>query len=147
VPVLSNLILRLGLLIHQHMAGLLRHAVEPGADRRERGQIEIAGVREMRIGVERYVRDAVAVGREIAVVLEVILHDMQRAVALFHPVIERVLLQFATALDERQPEIGSADVGLEAALLEEHPLQCLGARDAVLGRKRGAARHVPENRI
>ena len=80
------------LLIHQQMAGLLRHAVEPGADRRKRGQIEIARVREMGMGVERDVRDGVAVGREIVVVLEVIVHDTQRVVPRFHPAIQRVLL-------------------------------------------------------
>ena len=59
----------------------------------------------------------------------------------------RVLLQLAAALDQRQPEIGGADVGLEAVLLEEHPLQRLGAVDAVLGRERRAAGDVPEDRI
>src|SRR5258707_10680038 len=58
------------LLIHAHMTRLLRDAVEPGADGRESSQIETAGLRRMRVSVERNVRDGVAFGREVAVVLE-----------------------------------------------------------------------------
>jgi hypothetical protein len=78
-------------------------------------------------------------------VLQVFLHHPERPVAFLHPIIERVTLQFASALDQRQPEIGGAEIGLEAVLLEEHPLQRLGAIDAVLRRERGAARDVPED--
>src|SRR2546423_11917105 len=49
--------------------------------------------------------------------------------------------------DQSQPEIGGAEIGLEAVLLEEHPLQRLGAIDAVLGRKRGAAGDVPQDGV
>ena len=78
---------------------------------------------------------------------EVGLHHAERAIAVFHPVLERVALQVASALDQRQPEIGGADIGLQAVLLEEHPLQRFGASDAVFRRKRRAARDVPENGI
>ena len=52
-----------------------------------------------------------------------LLHHAERVIALLHPVFERVLLQFAPALDQREPEIRRAEIGLEAVLLEEHPLQ------------------------
>src|SRR6185312_538267 len=66
---------------------------------------------------------------------------------VLHPIFQRVLLQIAPAFDQRQPEIGGADVRLQAVLLEEHPLQRLGAMDAVLRRQHGAAGDVPENGI
>jgi hypothetical protein len=58
-----------------------------------------------------------------------------------------VLLQLAPALDQSEPEIGSPEIWLQAVLLEEHPLQRFGPVDAVLGRQRGAAGDVPEDRI
>jgi hypothetical protein len=79
--------------------------------------------------------------------LEVILHHGERAVTFLHPVLERVLLQLAAALDQREPEIGRADIGLDAVLLEEHPLQRFGAIDAVLGPQRRATHEVPEDRV
>ena len=74
-------------------------------------------------------------------------HHRERLIALLHPVLERMLLQLASALDQGEPEPGLAEIGLERMLLEEHPLQCLGAVDAVLRRERGAAGDVPEDRV
>ena len=88
----------------------------------------------MGIGIEREIGDRVAIGRKIAVMLEVLFHHAERSIAFLHPVFERVLLQVAAALDQSQPEIGGADMGLDAVLLEEHPLQRLGAIDSVFGR-------------
>ena len=101
----------------------------------------------MGIGIKRDVGDGIAVGREEAMMLEVILHHGERAVAFLHPILERVLLQLASALHQREPEIGGADIGLDAVLLEEHPLQRFGAIDAIVGPKLRSARHVPEDRI
>ena len=48
------------------MPGLVGDAVEPGANVGKAGEVEVARVRQMRIGVERDVGDGVAVGREVA---------------------------------------------------------------------------------
>src|SRR5262245_21325172 len=78
---------------------------------------------------------------------QVLLHHAERAVAFFHPVLERVLLQLAAALDQGEPEVRRPDVGLDRVLLEEHPLQRLGAVEAVLRPQRRAAGEVPEDRV
>ena len=74
-------------------------------------------------------------------------HDAEGAIAVFHPVLERVLLQIAPALDQRQPEIGGADIGLQAVLLEEHPLHGFGPFDAVFRRQHRAAGDVPQDGV
>ena len=101
----------------------------------------------MGIGIKRDIGDAIAIGHEVAMVLEVMLHHGKRAVAFLDPVLERVLLQLAAAFDQREPEIGGADVGLDAVLFEKHPLQRFGAIDPVLGPQRRSARQVPEDGI
>ena len=78
---------------------------------------------------------------------QVRLHHAERAITVFHPVLERMALQLAAAFDQREPEIGGADIRLEAVLLEEHPLQRLGARDAVFRRQRRSAGDVPEDGV
>src|SRR5258707_8899167 len=47
--------------IHRHMARLGLDTCEPGADRRKRGEVEIAFMRQVRVGVEREGGDAVAI--------------------------------------------------------------------------------------
>src|SRR6202030_2631019 len=78
---------------------------------------------------------------------EVLFHDAERLVAALHPILERVPLQLPAALDRSQPEARGAQVGLEAVLLEEHPLHRLGAVDAVLRRERRAAGDVPQDGV
>ena len=56
-------------------------------------------------------------------------------------------LEVAAAPHQRQPEIGRADVRLQRVLLEEHPLQRVGAIDAVLRRERRADGDIPENGV
>src|SRR3954468_4730494 len=89
---------RLRVPIHRHIVRLCRHAIEPGADLRKGGEIVIAEMRDMGIGIKRDVGDGVAVCGEEAMMLEVILHHGERAVAFLHPILERVLLQLASAL-------------------------------------------------
>src|SRR5262249_14353516 len=48
-------------------------------------------------------------------------------------------------LDQREPEIGCADVRLQAVLFEEHPLQGLGPRDSIFRRQRRATGDIPKN--
>ncbi len=84
---------------------------------------------------------------EKAVPCQVCLHHAECAITVFHPVLERMALQLTAALDQREPEIGRADVWLETVLLEEHPLQRLRPRDAVFRRKRRSAGNVPQNGI
>src|SRR5215218_10479040 len=108
------------------MAWLSRDAVKPGADGGKCYQIKVATMGKVRIGVERDVGDRVAARGKIAMSFEVILHNLERAIAFLHPVIERVLLQFAPAFHKPEPEIGRPEIGLEAVLLEKHPLQRFG---------------------
>ena len=54
-------------------------------------------------------------------------------------------LQLAAALDEPEPEMRGAEIGLEAVLLEEHPLQRLGAVEPIDRREIGAAGEIPQN--
>src|SRR6516164_10400175 len=49
----------LGLPIHRDIARLRRHAIEPGADLRKSREVVIARMREMGVGIERDVGDAV----------------------------------------------------------------------------------------
>src|SRR5262245_33461226 len=100
------------------MARLSRHALEPAADLGKTREVIVAGVRQMGIGIKRDVSDGIAAGHEIAVMLEVMLHHRKRAITFLDPILERVLLQLAAALDQREPEIGGADVGLDTVLLE-----------------------------
>ena len=129
------------------MAGLGLDAGEPVAHRRKSREVVIALVRQVGVGVERDVGDGIAVGGEEAPRRQMLLHHPQRAVAFFHPVFQRVALQIAAALDQRQPEIGGADIGLQAVLLEEHPLQHFGAFGAVVGHQRRVPRDVPEDGV
>src|SRR5262249_6590545 len=51
------------------------------------------------------------------------------------------------ALHQRQPKIGGTDIGLDAVLLEEHPLQRFGAVEAISWPQPRVAGEMPENRI
>ena len=81
------------------MAGLRRDAGEPVAQRRKTRKVVIALMRQVGVGVERDVGDGIAVGGEEAPRRQMLLHHPERAVALFHPIFQRVLLQFAAAFD------------------------------------------------
>src|ERR1700724_80042 len=99
--------------IHRDVARLAGHPLEPGADLRETGQVEVALMRHVRIGVERDVGDGVAVRREETMAPEVLFHDAERLVAALHPILERVPLQLPAALDSGAPEARGAQVWLE----------------------------------
>ena len=101
----------------------------------------------MGVTVQRDIGDRQLPRGEIGAGLEMIFHHLKRGIATLHPVFQRVRLQIAAALDQRQPEIGGADIGLERVLLEEHPLQRLGAIDPVLRRERRADGDVPEDGV
>src|SRR5580704_10931069 len=92
------------LMLQGHMSRLVRHACEPGADRGKCREIVVAQMRHVRVGVKRDVGDRVAVGGKEVVHGKMLLHDAERTMAFFHPVLESVLLQVASALDQRQPE-------------------------------------------
>ena len=104
-------------------------------------------MRDVGVGIERDVGDRIVAGGEEVMAREMLLHDAERLIALLHPVLERVRLQFAPAAYQREPEPRGAEIGLERMLLEEHPLQRGRTVDAVLGRKLRAARDVPEDRV
>ena len=101
----------------------------------------------MGVGVKRDVGDREMIRYENTDAGEVRFHHAERAITVFHPVFERMALQFTAALDQREPEIGGADIGLEAMLLEKHPLQRFRTPDAVFRRKCRAAGDVPKNGI
>src|SRR6185437_14875732 len=129
------------------MPGLCAHAVEPTPNGWKRSKIEVAFVGEMRVREQRNVDERVAVGHEVSMMPQMRLHDRERTIAFLHPVFERMLLQIAAALHQREPEIRRAEIGLEAVLLEEHPLQRFGLVETVLGSERGAAAQVPQDRV
>src|SRR5947209_19972710 len=129
------------------MPGFRRHTLEPAPDRWKHRKIIVAKVRDMRICIERDVGDRIAIRDDVAMLLEVALHYAERAIALLHPILERMLLQLAAAFHQRQPEIGGADIGLDAVLLEEHPLQCFRAVEAIMRPQPCVAGEMPENRI
>src|SRR6516225_8576736 len=108
-----------GLPIHPDVPGLLGDALEPGADRGKSGEVEVAFIGDVGVAVERDVGDGVAFGGEEAVGREMLLHHPERPVAVLHPFLDRMHLQLASALDEAEPEMRRAEIGLEAVLLEE----------------------------
>ena len=133
--------------VHRHEAGCLLDPAQPCADGGEGGEVEVAAVGDMGVAIQRDVGDGELAGGEVLMGLEMVLHHLQRRIAALHPVLQRVGLQLAAAPDQRQPEIGRADIRLQRMLLEEHPLQRVGAIHAVIGRKRRSLRDVPEDRI
>ena len=88
------------------------------------GQLTVADIAlygYTHVAVQRDVGDRELVGGEIGPGLEMVFHHLQRRVATLHPVFQRVGLQVTATLDQRQPEIGGADIGLQRVLFEEHP--------------------------
>src|SRR3954451_19491353 len=90
--------------VHGDVARLFGHPCEPRVDGLKGREVVVAKMSEMRISVECDVGDGVAIGGKVPVPLEVILHHLESAVAFLHPIVERVLLQFAAALAQREPE-------------------------------------------
>src|SRR5262245_58676087 len=121
--------------------------LEPVPDRREGGKVVVAMMREVRVGIERDVSDRVAIGDKIPMAFEMALHHAERAIAFLHPILEGMLLQLAPAPHQHQPEIGGADIRLDAVLLEEHPLHRLRAIIAVFRAQPRSAGEMPEDRI
>ncbi len=78
---------------------------------------------------------------------DMLVEHVERARAFFHPVVERVLLQFAAALDQAEPEIGRADIRHDRVLLEEHPLQNAGRARSASRRRDAAFGQKPQDRI
>src|ERR1041385_3630123 len=99
--------------VHRHVASLVDNAIEPGADRGEFVEREITLVGDMRVAVKRDVRDRVMAGGEEVVRGEMLLHHAERLIALLHPVLERVNLQLASALHQREPEECRAEIEIE----------------------------------
>jgi len=70
----------------------------------------------------------------------------ERAKPSFHPVLERVLLQLASALDQREPEIGRAN-WVRGYAAENIHCSARARIDAVRGPQRRSADQVPEDRV
>src|SRR5215469_13461938 len=128
------------------MTRLLSHSLEPAAHGWKAGEIKAALVGDMREGIKGNVGDGVAAGGKEAVIFKVLFHHTQSLVALLHPLLDGMHLQFAPALDEHQPEMGGAQIWLEAVLLEEHPLQHFTALEPVVRHKPRTSGEVPKDR-
>ena len=96
-------------------------------------------MRDVRVGVQRDVRDRVPLADEEPPAREVPLHDVERLIAALD------LLRIDGFAEEVRPEAGDGDVRLVAVLLEEHPLEHLGAREAVVGEERRPVGEVEED--
>src|SRR5262245_48102524 len=137
---------RPGLRLDGHVARLVRDAGEPGTDGRVPGEVDAGLVRHVRVRVERDVGDGVRGADEELPRGEVPLHAVERG--------ERSLRLLGDAVGEairvaedRDPEAQDRDVRLVAVLLEEHPLQGLGALEGVPRHVRGAVAQVPDDRV
>src|SRR5215510_12925662 len=133
--------------VHRDIPWLVRDAREPSSNRRKPAEIKIRLVGDMSVSVQRDIGDREMVCDEKPMPSQMAFHDTECAIAVFHPVFERMALQFAAALDQREPEVGCADVWLQAVLYEEHPLQCFSSGDSIFWRQRRAAGDIPKNCI
>src|SRR5215470_1427485 len=132
--------------VHADMTRLLSHSLEPAAHGWKAGEIKTALVGDMREGIKGNVGDGVAAGGKEAVIFKVLFHHAQSLVALLHPLLDGMHLQFLPALDEHQPEMGGAQIRLEAVLFKEHPLQHFAALEPIFRHKRRTAGEVPKDR-
>src|SRR5215470_1174972 len=130
----------------QDMVRLIGDAVEPSADARIAGELEIALLGDMGVAVERDIRDRVALADEELAALEMALHGLERLVALLPFLLQSVgpLLALAERMD---PEASDGNLRLVAILFEEHPLQHLGAFEAVGRQERGSLREIEQNGV
>src|SRR4030095_2420533 len=92
--------------------GLALDALTPGADRRVRREVEAAFVRDMRVGVQRDVRQRVLTRAEIFAIAQRLFEHIERriAVLLF---LHEFLAELLARLAELQPEAQRRDVRLE----------------------------------
>ena len=65
----------------------------PGSQGFKRLQVEFALLGEVRIGIDRNVGDREVLAREIAMIGDMPVEDVERARAFFHPVVEGMALQ------------------------------------------------------
>ncbi len=127
------------------MSGLRGNPVEPGPHGRVRLEVEAALVRDVRVRVERDVREGQALADEVAPPVEVALHCGQRPMSGgLTP--RQPVGELLGPPGVREPEPGNGDRGLVVVLLEEHPLQHLSPLVRVVGHEAGALAEVPEDR-
>ena len=81
------------------MVGLCLDPCEPGADRGKRGKVEVAFMRQVGVGIEGDIGDAVTIGHKIVMVLEVTFHHSERPIAFLQPIFDCVLLQLAAQIE------------------------------------------------
>src|SRR3954452_15488411 len=89
--------------VDRNVPGLGRDTVEPGTDRPVRRQAEPALGRNVRVRVERDVRERERVADEVLAPLEMALHRGERAIARRHALVEPVGERLGTA-GARDPE-------------------------------------------
>ena len=127
------------------MAGQRGDAAEPGLNRRIPAEVEPALGGDVRVAVERDVRERRAVADEEVPSTQMPLDRAQRTVpgrgALLEAIGERLRLARIG-----KPEADDGDRRLVVVLLEEHPLQHLRALVAVVRDEPRPLAEVPEDR-
>src|ERR1700687_831269 len=89
--------------VHGDEALCLFAPPQPCANRGECREVVIAAVGDMGVAVEGDIREGELARCEICMGLEVIFHHLQCGIAALHPIFQRVGLQVAATLDQRQP--------------------------------------------
>lgn len=107
------------------------------------GQVEAGLLCYVCIGVEGDVGNGVSIAHQEGSAAELAFHRRQRGVAA--GVLGGELSFGRLGVRDRQPEPRHRDVWLVAVLLEEQPLQHLGASEPVVGEVAGAVGQIPED--
>src|SRR5438874_452635 len=131
--------------IDRDMPRLGRDAAEPGAHGRIRLELEAALVRDVRVAVERDIRERIRVADEEEPPVQVPVERSQRPLPGVHPLGQPVG-EFLRAAGVRDPEADDRHGWLEVVLLEEHPLQHLRPLVWILGHEARSVAEVPEDR-
>src|SRR5262245_17216191 len=126
------------------VTGLRGDSLDPRLDLRVAREVETALACDMRVGVERDVRDREAAGKEVAPVRKAALKTVEGRIAAFLLLLEG-LRRRRHVVEDPVPRDG--DVRLVAVLLEEHPLQRLRPVVRVSRHVRSPVGEVPEDRV
>ena len=114
-------------------------ALAPGADRRIRREIEAAFMRDVRVRIQRDVRQRVLPRRQVLAVAQRFFEHVERRVAVLL-LLHQFLAELRARLAELHPEAQRRDVRLEVVLLEAHPLPHARALERIGGNQRASLR-------
>ncbi len=119
---------------------------QPRADRRIAPQLEAALAGRVCVGIQRDVGNGIGIGDEKRALRQMLLHDGER----LRPALVQARQLTATCMLSRQHRANKSrhgNVGLVAVLLEEHPLQDLGAGPLVLWPEGRAFGQIEQDRV